>query len=399
MTRDKHALEKALRGIEHAARDSSRPPHGPGHARTSFYASAATGEDVWVHLFDEGAWAFEEARHRLAGDLRFEHMDEKAITAALETFAATAAVNRGESHIRAFVEEHAHEIFDLTCSFTVEDLELDRRRELFGATFIPAGEVEIPPLFGYNAGPVDSVIAVPARGTSSLGMMERAKEAAEHALRLLRAGLREHRSISSDQLRFRLGNHHWFTVVGEERPGWKRRAGEPIKFGPLNDELIELATSPAIATLPEHGSNDVEERANRALVWWERSFLSTDPIEKVVFLFSALESILGDRDGGLKAHNLTMRRAALSESLKEGFAVPKRGLELYEDFRSKAIHGEQPHPITPREAEAFEWDIRKAISEYLRYARANDLTKRKQVRASLQAKRREIEDFLDGLGQ
>jgi hypothetical protein len=388
-------LEKALKRVQHAARDSSRPPAEPGHSHMTFSATASTGEQVWVTLYDEGCWAFHEACELMAGDPRLEYMDQKALEAAVHTFAAAAGVVRTESHVAGFVEQHAQQVRNLACSFAVEDLILDRRRELFGATFIPVEEAQMPPLIDDQT-PVHSIIAVQCEGTSGRRMMERAKETAEHALRLLRAGLREHRSIHNDQLRFRLGIHYWFTVNGEARPGWQRRPGEPTTFGPINDDLINLATSPAIATLPEHGTSDIERRASRALVWWERSFLSVDPIEKVVFLFTALEAILGDKADGLKAENLTMRRAALSESLGEGFALPARGLALYEDVRSQAIHGEEPEPIDLKEAEAFEWDVRKAISEYVRYASERGLTRRKDVLASLLTKRREIEDFLDG---
>jgi hypothetical protein len=90
----------------------------------------------------------------------------------------------------------------------------------------------------------------------------------------------------------------------------------------LNDQLAELATSPPIAELREHGSNEVERRASRALQWWERSFVATDPMIKIVFLFTALEAILGNNSEGIKSEDLAMHRAALSEALNEGFSTP-----------------------------------------------------------------------------
>jgi hypothetical protein len=286
------------------------------------------------------------------------------------------------THVDWFIAEHAHEVLDLTCSFTVEHLILDQRRELFGATFIPASDASLPTWIGGAPSPLDSVIAVATRGTSGLRMMERGKETAEHARRLLRAGLREHRSIVDDQLRFRLGTHYWFTLNGEPRAGWQRRPGEPITFQ-LNDRLIELAMSSPVADLRQRSPNDVERRANRALAWWERSFSATDPIIKVVFLFAALEAILGNRSEGIKSDDLAMHRAALSEALDHGFSPPDHALSLYEHVRSLAIHGEEAVAVSREEAQTFEWDIRHAINEYLRFARKSNLTKRKQVRAEL----------------
>lgn len=123
---------------------------------------------------------------------------------------------------------------------------------------------------------------------------------------------------------------------------------------------------------------------------------ATDPVIKIVFLFTALEAILGNRSEGIKSDDLAMHRAALSEALDEGFSLPGRALGLYEYVRSLAIHGEAPVAVSPEEAQAFEWDIRRAINEYLRFARESNLTKRKQVRAGLDAKRREIEAWLCG---
>lgn len=346
-----------------------------------------------VDLNGAGAYAYDEACMHLAEDLRFEYMDKKEREAAAQTFAARAAVEKSESHVDWFVSEHAREVVDLTCSFTVEHLIVDQRRELFGATFIPATNVSLPTLIGGAPSLVDSVIAVPTTGTSGLWMMERGKKTAEHALRLLRAGLREHRSIADDQLRFRLGTHYWFTVNGEPRAGWQRRPGEPITFQ-LDDQLVELAKSSPIADLREHSPNDVERRACRALAWWERSFSVTDPVVKIVFLFSALEAILGHRSEGIKSDDLAMHRAALSEALDKGFSLPGRSLGLYEHVRSLAIHGEEPVAVSREEAQVFEWDIRQAINEYLRFARESNLTKRKQVRGELEAKRIEIEAWL-----
>jgi hypothetical protein len=357
---------------------------------------SGTGSVV-VDLNGAGAYAYDEACAHLAEDLRFEYMGEKERGAAAQALAGRAAVEKSDNHVDWFVGEYGHEVLNLTCSFTVEHLVVDRRRELFGATLVPASDAGLPTWIGGAPSPLDSVIAVPSRGTSGLRMMERSKGTAEHALRLLRAGLREHRSIADDQLRFRLGTHYWFTVDGEPRAGWKRRPGEPITFE-LNDELVGLATSPPIAELKEQASGDVERRASRALAWWERSFDVTDPVIKIVFLFAALESILGNSSEGIKSDDLAMHRAALSEALDEGFSLPGHSLDLYEHVRSLAIHGEQPVAVSREEAQAFEWDIRRAINEYLRFARSTNLTKRKQVRAALEAKRLEIERWLRGEG-
>ncbi|HEV7584929.1 MAG TPA: hypothetical protein VGO14_04030 [Solirubrobacteraceae bacterium] len=388
-------LERVLKRLQHGARERA-PAHDAIDAHSFFQAPNPDGGSVTVALFNDGYWAFEEVCDRLVDDLRFEYMEANDRQAAAQAFAAAAAVQGSEDHVAAFIDQHAKPILETTCSFTVEHLKIDQPREMFGARFLPGGEARVLPYRADDALPVDAVIEVPCRGTHGVRMMERAKDTAEHALRLLRAGLRDQGGPSDDYLRFRLGVQYWFTLEDQTRPGWKRRPGEPLTLPVLTDELVKLATSSEVATLPQHASADVEQRANRALVWWERSFLATDAIEKVVFLFTALESILGDKDGGLKAERLSMRRAALSESLGRGFTLPERSLALYEQVRSKAIHGEKPAAVSLDQALTFERDVRHAIDEYLLYARERDFTRRKDVRDSLVAKQREIVDFLTG---
>lgn len=388
-------LERALNRLQHGAREPA-PERDATHAHSFFQAPNPDGGSLTVTIYNEAVYLLREVCDRLTDDLRFEYMDDKARRLATQAFAATAFVHRDRNHVAAFIEQHAHPIIQTTCSFTVEHLKIDHAREMFGARLLPGSEARVL-LYRVDDGvPIEAVIEVPCCGTDGVRMMERAKDAAEHALRLLRAGLRDRSGPSDDFLRFRLGLQYWFTIEDQTRPGWKRRPGEPLTLPVLTDELVKLATSSEVATLAQHAPADVEQRANRALVWWERSFFATDAIEKVVFLFSALESILGDKDGGLKAERLSMRRAALSESLGEGFTLPERTLALYEHVRSKAIHGEEPMAVSRDQALIFEMDVRHAISEYLRYARERNFTRRKDVRDSLVSKQREIEDFLTG---
>ncbi len=62
--------------------------------------------------------------------------------------------------------------------------------------------------------------------------------------------------------------------------------------------------SAPISTLPASGGTGVEQSANRALEWFERAQLATDPLIELLYLFFALEAILGDTSEGLKGEQL-----------------------------------------------------------------------------------------------
>ncbi len=74
--------------------------------------------------------------------------------------------------------------------------------------------------------------------------------------------------------------------------------------------------------LPLEATNDVEQRTNTALGWFEQAQLVGDPLMEVLFCFMALEAILGDTHEGLKGPKLALRRAMLSLLTKGGFRHP-----------------------------------------------------------------------------
>jgi hypothetical protein len=71
-----------------------------------------------------------------------------------------------------------------------------------------------------------------------------------------------------------------------------------------------------------------------------------------------------------------------------GSRHPSRTYLLYEDVRSAAVHGEAPPEIGEREVSDFAWDVRRALNEFLEFARREGLTKRAQVRRALDAHER-----------
>jgi hypothetical protein len=112
-----------------------------------------------------------------------------------------------------------------TCFFPIELSKVNEAVELYGVRLIPADAIELPAtLFGPDPRPANaSVIAVETSGTNHNNMSRRGRAAAERALRLLRATLREHQYMPDRRLRFRLGQMVWFD---DNASGWASRAEE-----------------------------------------------------------------------------------------------------------------------------------------------------------------------------
>lgn len=349
-------------------------------------ADLQTDEFQALLLLSDERRALEMARSLLSEDLRFEHLDSHALDAATWRFVCLAHVQPKGDLVASFVTEHAREPMDRTCFFPIELLTVTEETELYGVRLMPPDAVELPAMvLGPDSRPtITSVIAIESRGTNYSHMTRRARVVAERALRLLRATLREDQFVPDEQLRFRLGHVMWFD---DKASGWAAPPEEGWGLE-LDDRLLRHATSQEISRLPQVPTNDVERRAELALKWFDRAQLEVDPMIKLLFLFSALETILGDKSEGLKAPNLAIRRAMLGLLTSEGFSHPARTYLLYDEVRSAAVHGEEPPPVDEKEVQSFAWDIRLALNEFLAYARANGLTKRAKVRRALDSHER-----------
>lgn len=147
------------------------------------------------------------------------------------------------------------------------------------------------------------------------------------------------RFLPDEQLRFRLGRSMWFdTGAG----GWTSRPDQGWELE-LDEQLMATAQGAALFSLPLEGRNDIEKRTNIALRWFEQAQLAGDPLMGVLFCFTALEAILGEVSSKLKAPDLALRRGLLG----------------------------------------FMWDVRMALTQYLRLARKEGLLRRRQVRKLL----------------
>jgi hypothetical protein len=369
-------VKQALRKVQLTAREDIEL--GPLDRYRSFRVDLRSSKGLT--LVDHQVDALDELKAQLARDLRFEYMKEREIDEAAWGFAVAVNRRRDTNHVSAFIEQHAQEPVELICLFPVEGLTVHRELELFGVTFTPAEEAELPEhIFGPVQGPIGAVVSIMCEGTNGRAMKERARKRVEHALRQLRAGLRERRAIPDQQLRFRLGTSYWFDGGGGGR---STRSDQIIDVG-LNEDLVELATSTEIAKLPAEGGTSIDRAARRALQWFDDALLATDPLKEVLYLFFALEGILGDKSDKLKGENLALRRALLSHKLDQGFTHPGRIYDLYDEVRSEAVHGGEPLEVSKSEVSRFQWDVRRAINEFVEYARKEGFSKQAKLLAAL----------------
>jgi hypothetical protein len=320
------------------------------------------------------------AEQEIAQDLRFEYLSRNDLARELRRFVCAAYSNRTADHVVDFVSRFAREPLEPRCYFPVLYLKVEEPYEIAGALLLPIAYERIPAAEWLDtAPPCGGVIAVPARGTNYKLMMQRARDHATYALGIARVTMRAFPWLNQAQLRFYLGESYAFDGTSA---GWTLRDDAAVEVV-LTEDMRRTIEAEALSQLPYRPRNDVEVKAKLALKWADRARLATDRLEATLYLFFALEGLLGDRAEGLKAFGLVFRRTILGHAVTRGFTNPGLLYYLYDEIRSYAVHGSEAPEVSRRDLSEFDLSVRLAMSEYLVFAQQKGLTRRSQVVAAL----------------
>jgi hypothetical protein len=331
---------------------------------------------VELQLTQEHLDLMEAAERAVAADERFEHL--VPAEDPIRELMADSLTDRKTNHVTVFMKRHGQEATERVCYFGVEFLRIEQPAEVAGIRFLPLDDPEIPetnPLFKLDK-TITGYAVARVTGTNDVLMAARARELAEHGLRVLRTALRQtYSSLNPQQLRFRLGTSYAFADHGG---GWRAHDDVAYPLELLPDLTLVLAT--AIADLPPTATKkSIYEKALLAMGWLDRAVFASDPLVATLYRFFALEALLGDSSDGLKNGPLALRQMTLSAIATGGFRNPDNTFLAYKDVRSFAVHGETEPPVTPRQAGSFERAVRETYDQYLTVAKEQGFTKRRQL--------------------
>ena len=373
-------VQSALKKLQAEARKKSGSD-GLGFAMWNVPEDLATEDCVQIVLDGAGMRAMEQAKAEVLKDPRFEYLDDTRLDDLLWRFIHGCLVDRSRDKVKAFLDEHRHEVQELVCYLPVEYLTVTTEREILGVRLLPLGTEEMPPpgaWFRLNE-PVGVAVAVPVKGTNHGLMAERARATAEHALQVLRVALKlAYPSILDPQVRFRLAESWAFS---EHASGFA--VGPNRVYGlDLGGNLPELEAEPVLQ-LPEMPRNHLERQAFLAVQWINRGMFATEPVVTLLYHFFALEALLGDRSEGLKAPLIARRRAVLAAAMDTAFLHPHENYFLYDKVRSVAVHGGVAGEVTEDTVQTFSWDVRTALQQFLAYAEREGFTKQSDLADAL----------------
>jgi hypothetical protein len=334
---------------------------------------------VSIYLTHSQVAAMKKALAAIGADPHFEYLDPAEHE--IHEFIADCAANKGTDHVRPFMDKYSKELQELTCYLGVESLGVPEQVEIAGIRVLPLTQAEIPPTLIDIDKAARSVAAVPVTGTGLMAMVARARGQAQHALSVLRMGLRQPPGVNPQQLRFRLGIGHAFSGSGNTA-GWQAHSEMAYSID-LPADPDRYLVGPA-STLPIKGSKgSIDEKALLAMEWLDRASFTADPLVATLFRFFALEALLGDKSEGLKSGLVALRQMTLSRLATGYFGHPDETLLQYDDVRSYAVHGEVAPEVDEEQAARFEWAVRDTFNQYLELSRQQGFTKRSQLTAFL----------------
>jgi len=151
----------------------------------------------------------------------------------------------------------------------------------------------------------------------------------------------------------------------------------------VNAEMaLQVAAMPA-ARVAVNARTGVERHAGMAMLWAERSLITPAPLVRLLYLFFALEALVGDRATVEKGRRIAFRRATLDHAIRGGFRNPHITYALYDEVRSAAVHGDRPPEVTERDADELDDDVRAALDQVLEFAASIGETKHAKVMKAL----------------
>lgn len=318
----------------------------------------------------------------LAHDLRLEHMDNADAT--LRDFVARAWAEPKTDQVQRYITKHSRELLELTCFLPIEYLTIDTPTRLLDLQLLPLTDPSIPaapaPWFNLTP-PIGSVAAIPVTGTNLGKMADRAQALLAHALRVARVGLRDDNGMNDRQLRFRPGVAYAFS---NNLAGWRSRSDNAYELALVLSSLDGIDTRP-VWTMPAIPMTNIQKKADLALRWMERSRFSGEPLIALLYLFFALEALLGDKSEDLKADMLAFRQLVLSHVVSGKFREPNTTWFLYDGVRSAAVHGEEAPYVDDATVASFEWAVRDTLNDYLTFASSQRIDRRGKLIQKLTA--------------
>lgn len=182
------------------------------------------------------------------------------------------------------------------------------------------------------------------KGNNPRSICERAIDKADFIIKILRISLHQNISIHDEDLLFRRGDVILYkkvddlSIYGVYRGLKRGRISIPIEINQkYKDNINKFIDNISESLEMQKLSDKFKNRFIWSLTWIGRSIEQEDPDVKIIFLSTALETILTNISDDMKGENIACRMLLLNSQLNYRFVDPVKILMIYK-LRSEIIH-------------------------------------------------------------
>jgi hypothetical protein len=269
-------------------------------------------------------------------DLRFEQLSDSQLKDSIRWLvSAKLAAHKGDLAVE-FIAKFGGRLKERVVWFSIVHLAVENSFVVNDVTISPIGESirsKIPDEDWDSR--TRSTATVSATGVDEGKMIVRARQSIREALSILRTELPFLLIMAADeQLRFDTGLSCGF--VDDSRPFVWNQLASNIDLT-LREDLIDRFDEDRLS-LKSVGPG-IRKKLRISYGWLDRARATDDMPVRALFLFFALEAILGDKSAGRKSLRLAFIEALLSHVEEGSFRSPNKLHFMYDKLRSDAVHG------------------------------------------------------------
>ena len=245
-----------------------------------------------------------------------------------------------------------------------------------------------------------SAAVILERGNNPRLICNRAREKTNFIIRVLQVALTTNRFIHDEETLFKTSEWVVYKRNGVVQAWWKggykpllRELDKSLERN-INSFLENVSDVLIEGKLPPR----LRKCFLRALAWIGKSIAEENPDLKIVYLSTALESILSTRDDKKKGETLAYRMLLLNVFLGKTFAHPARILWIYE-LRSRIIHGSEISVASRREYLTMRRVARNTMKYAIEVIKKTSAKNKKRFIQAIESQEENVKKILDWLNK
>lgn len=235
----------------------------------------------------------------------------------------------------------------------------------------------------FAAGPI---IIVPMAGNNSGLAEERAREKARFILKVAQTYLYEHRSIRDQNLLFEISESAFMKTEDSNKWFWSWKSNrKPYGLTISNGVTDFITKANNDFTIINNLTADFQDRIKRTIYWTGASIQEELIDNKVIYLCTALETLLTNKEDRKKGEIITYRMVLINHLIEGSFPEPFQ-LMLFYEFRSRIVHGSALNETAYSDYSTLHYIVRRTLFDFVRLVGHNRIKKYSELMKTIENK-------------